>query len=75
MGDRAASKLPFYTKHIHSHKNLERLQKTNAQFTKDLKMTPFLNKLKDYKRSWLHILSLWRRNFFFLILARSVYKM
>jgi len=32
--------------------NLDRLQKKNAQIAKDLKITPILDKLLGYKRSW-----------------------
>jgi len=36
--------------------------KTNAQFAKELKITPILDKLLEYKSSWLHHVNIMPRN-------------
>ena len=36
--------------------------KTNTQITKELKITPILDKLQDYKRNWIHHVNIMLRN-------------
>jgi len=36
--------------------------RTNAQFTKELKMTPILDKLMEYKRNWIQYVNRMPRN-------------